>query len=245
MNTLLLLSIVACSRLTTPTLPESSPGADRLIVLVHGGGDSPDYWPAYMAMGISMNLIEPERWDVWTYDWSQDAEGSVNVTRRGEDHGRWLGARLAERDYTHLHLIGHSAGAAVLYGVSDTLRDEPGLTLHETYLDPFGGQGLLRWEYGERRYGEGADFADAVLNTLDGVPSTDEPFHNTVSFDVSGYAEEDMSEVDGHRLPVGLYEESVLFPEDGFGWALAAGFTGEIPSFEGLGFERGEVIVLP
>jgi pimeloyl-ACP methyl ester carboxylesterase len=244
MTALLLLPLLACSRLNTPTLPESSPGADRLIVLVHGGGDGPEDWPTAMAEAIAANLIEPERWDVWTYDWVEDAEGSVNVTRRGEDHGRWLGARLAERDYRHLHLIGHSAGAAVLYGVTDTLVDAAGLTVHETYLDPFGGQGLVRWEYGERRYGEGADFADAVLNTLDGVPSTDEPFHNTLSFDVSALADEDMSALEGHRLPILMYEESVWSPVEGFGWAFAAGFTGEIPSFEGLGVARGEVIVV-
>lgn len=238
---LLALPLVACSRLNTPTLPESSPGADRLIVLVHGGGDGAEDWPAAMAEVISANLVEPARWDVWTYDWFDDAQGSVNVTRRGEDHGRWLGARLSERDYGHLHLIGHSAGAAVLYGVTDTLADEAGLTVHETYLDPFGGQGLLRWEYGERRYGEGADFAEALLNTLDGVPSTDEYFHSTVSFDLSALADEDMSAIEGHRLPIGFYERSVESPA-ALGWAFAAGFTGEIPSFEGLGFERGEVI---
>lgn len=238
----MLLLILACADLSLPTLPEQGAEAENLLLIVHGGGDTPEGWPAEFAEIARAGMAEPERWDLWIYDWAEDAEGGVNVTRRAERHGRWLGERLAEDyAYAHLHLLGHSAGSFVIYGVTDTLGPERLETVHETYLDPFGGLGLLRWRYGDRRFGEGADFAEAYMNTEDGVPSTNRPYDGMFTFDLSALAPDDLEAKAGHRFPIEVYQDSVETPEAGFGWGLSAEWTGEAPTQEGLGLGRGEV----
>lgn len=238
----MLLLLLACADLSLPTLPEQTPGADHLLVLVHGGGDGPNGWPAEFAEVAAQGLREPERWDILLYDWSEDAEGGVNVTRRAQRHGRWLGERLGEDyAYAHLHLVGHSAGSFVVYGVTDTLGPGRVETIHETYLDPFGGVGLVRWGYGRRRFGEGADFAEAYMNTEDGVPSTNRPFPGMYTFDLSGLADDALEPKAGHRFPIGWYQDSVETPDEARGWALSAEWTGEAPTQDALNLERGGV----
>lgn len=236
----ILLTLIACSELTFPKMPEPGAGADSLLIVVHGGGDSAAGWPAGFVTRAEAGLKEPDRWDIWAYDWAKDAEGGVNVTRRGERHGEWLGEQLAASPYTHVHLVGHSAGAFVLYGATATLGPDSAMTVHETFFDPFGGLGLVRWGYGERRFGETSDFAEAYVNTEDGVPSTDDPFPGMVSFDLSSFADDDLEAKPGHRFPIGWYEARIGQDID-VGWALSAEWTGVAPTHEALGLARGTV----
>ena len=48
----------------------------------------------------------------------------------------------------------HSVGCFVIYAIAKTIsqQNEP-ITVHSTFLDPFTGNGLIDWGYGEREFG--------------------------------------------------------------------------------------------
>ena len=58
----MLFFLLACANIDPPELPEATPGADRLLVIVPSGFDDPTVWADGMATKIVDHLAEPERW---------------------------------------------------------------------------------------------------------------------------------------------------------------------------------------
>jgi len=231
-----------------PVYPElllPQDGRTGLIVLIHGSGDSPQDWPAELGPAITDQISEPSNWDLWSYDWQDDAAQRFVAAELGLLHGAHLGAVLAqEGGYREVHLLGHSVGAFVVHGVEQYLEsiDRPIPVLHSTYLDPFVGLGN-DWDYGELHFGETAVFAEAYFNRDDPVPSTNGAMDWAHNFDVTDGRPEDLSGRDGHWWPVRFYTES-----DGSGVAGMA-LTGEVADADLLSLHetwpRAEETILP
>ena len=168
------LTLISACQVPDPKLPELPvPDGARsgLIVLVHGSGDSPADWPAEMEQAVAAQLAEPSTWDLWAYDWEEDAAQRLVAAELGLLHGFYLGETLLENGiYRQVHLIGHSVGAFVVHGVEQWLSqsDAAELLLHSTYLDPFGGRGS-DWDFGELHFGESASFPAKETCETNGV----------------------------------------------------------------------------
>ena len=205
-----------------PTYPDLSGLAvdgGGLIVLVHGSGDSPEDWPAAMSLTLTGALSDSSRWDVWTYDWREDAAQRLVAAELGLLHGAHLGEVIAEQDeLVEVHLVGHSVGAFVVHGVEQHFGSlgEDAPLLQSTYLDPFAGRGD-DWDYGQEHFGESAVFADAYVNRDDSAPSTNGSLDWAHNFDVTALRPEGLSGRDAHWWPTQFYMESDGAGEPGLG----------------------------
>lgn len=198
-------------------VPLPGDGQTGLILLVHGGGDDPSVWAQDLVDPMTDVLDDPSAWIVHPVDWTDDASGRVRAASRG----RRIGEELAETvdAYERVHLVAHSVGAHLAHGVATTTTADVQLTL----LDPFVGSGLVRWGYGRDRFGEGALWAEAYVNTDDGVPSTDGELDLVHVFDVTREAGS-VDREEGHRWPIVFYADSV---GSGVGLDLAMGVTAD------------------
>lgn len=234
---MILLLLTMCRPPNFNDLPEQGEQADHLLVLIHGAGDGPDDWPSEWREELPEHFVEPERWDIWTYDWSEDAKRRSSAAGRAYKHGISLGDQLSEDyDYAYVHLVGHSAGAFVVQGAIEQLI---GPTVHATFLDPYGWKGLLATGWGRKHFGAEADFADNYFNSEDNVPSTDRAGAETFNIDLSPLAPDDLKAKEGHYFPLEWYRDSLEDPEAHFGFNLGAEVTGETTFPDDL--TRGEV----
>ena len=212
----------SCADPMRGTLPEQGELATGLVLLVHGSGDTPADWSEELGAVMRAAMEQPELWDVVAYDWSKDAERKLSAARRGLAHGEAIGARLTdERSYSAVQIISHSVGGHVGYGIEETWTEG---VLQHTYLDPFGGRGMVRWGYGYRRFGENASFAEAYFNADDGVPSTERSPRHTHGFDVTALRSEADAD-DAHWWPIQWYQDSL---GSGLGLDLALPLGGDV-----------------
>ena len=228
-----------------PDLPTPSEDSSGLVVIVHGSGDGPLDWPAALEDSLSSQLIDPDRWEVWRYDWEDDAAMRFVAAELGLLHGAFLGeALLSDGSFSEVHLIGHSAGSFVVHGVEQHFEDsdDEAPTLHSTYLDPFCGRGS-DWSYGELHFGELADFSDAYFNRDDPVPSTNSSLEWAHNLDITDLKPDGISLRDGHWWPADFYSESRT--EHQAGLSLSAEVGGLAVTDLHEDWPRGEETTLP
>ena len=98
-------------------------------------------------------------WVITNYVWLQDAiyANPELVLAAAEIHGRLYGQQLANQGWSHIHFIGHSAGAGLIENAAAEIHF--GATVQCTFLDPF--VGLLLEKQSE--YGVNADWADCYF----------------------------------------------------------------------------------
>jgi hypothetical protein len=249
---ILFLTIICtgCSKDILPDpLPAQTAGTRNLLFVVHGSGDTAAAWPADFKAGVEKNINHREQWDIVTYDWSTYAEDKATASKSGLEIGRYIGSTLASGDYHYerIQFVGHSVGAFVVQAACDAYRENAtGSTrIHLTFLDPFTGNGLIDWTYGKRRFGEGADFAEAYINTDDPVPSSNDPLNKSHNFDVTAQAPESLSDRDRHWWPVSFYIESIEKEGEKFGYPLSLMATGDGPPTEQALFPAGATTIVP
>jgi pimeloyl-ACP methyl ester carboxylesterase len=187
-------------------LPEPT-AKDVWVLLVHGSGDGPERWATGLADTLRSRLLQPERVELVSYDWRAAAADKLSAAGNGRREGQAIAAVIATRSLHHVHVIAHSAGAHLAYGLETALAEQATRpTLHLTLLDPFEGEGL-DFEWGVSRFGTKADFTDAVLNRGDGVPGTEVPIHAAHTFDVTASKPEGAtwSGTQGHWWPTTAY----------------------------------------
>jgi len=98
----------------------------------------------------------------------------------GEQVGRSVGRDIAAQHWSHVHLIAHSAGAALIQAATVEINAlSPATVIHTTFLDPYLGLPLLgvgppAYNY-SRKYGVGADWSDQYF-TSGNVPPDDFPY---------------------------------------------------------------------
>lgn len=209
----LLALITACQAQTTGAaqLPDSSKAV--WVLVVHGSGDGPERWAQPLIDTLSPRVKTPERvqWVAW--DWRDAAKDKLSAAERGQAEGAAIAEALKTKPLVHLHVIAHSAGAHVAFGIEQALStwNNPALpgegrpTLHLTLLDPFLGKGL-DFEWGKARFGTSADFVEQWLNLGDGVPGTETAIDSAHVFDVSKSASKPtVTGSQGHWWPTQAY----------------------------------------
>lgn len=183
----------------------------ELIVLVHGKGDRPSSWADGFAAEIDAVHLD-EHQQVVTVDWGDYSNDLLRSTLNARRIGRELGSRLAARqNLKRLHLVGHSAGSFVVYGICETVKEQrPGLTVQATYLDPVGIYAGVDWGYGPRNFGSCADISDAYIDTGDGVPGSNAPLDHPHTFDVTALREKARFKGLPHLWPIEYYRQQVI-----------------------------------
>ena len=194
----------------TPTYAAITPetGKDSLVLITHGRTPTTtnsDWqwqleWMNAMKVGIKANVASASNWFVVDYQWRWDSAPIINgedlltVTGYAEGHGRTVAKQLIEiakltpnGRLEHIHLIGHSAGCALINEAARVFKAaSPQTVIHTTFLDPFLGvkQG------GRASYGEYSDWSDNYFSyspdSGDGVlPWTYGPMANAHNVDVT------------------------------------------------------------
>ncbi|MCX5902493.1 MAG: hypothetical protein NTV89_03275 [Proteobacteria bacterium] len=192
--------------ITPEPLPPQSEDALCLLLVVHGSGNTAADWPADLVAKVKTVIPQAGRWDIVAYDWSTYAEDKLSAADAGIEIGTAIGATLSSSSYNYerIQFVAHSVGSFVIQAACDAYRAHVShaTRIHLTFLDPFTGRGLLDWTYGTKRFGEGADFAEAYINTSDPAPSTNGMLRNAHNFDVTGEAPATLTGRDLHWWPV-------------------------------------------
>ena len=144
--------------------------------------------------------------NAWRY---HPTDALANASKEGEN----LGKSIVAQGWTHVHFIGHSAGANLIQTATDVIKDpvsgSPGTVVHETFLDPYVGNDLA----GIVTYGRGANWADQYfakdklteVNPMDVglftiAPYTESPMFHSYNVDVTA--------LDSHKTPFTKFASS-------------------------------------
>ena len=235
------------SRKTYGIPPTKESGKDSLIVVTHGW--NPDLaWLHAMTNNIKQYLTAHDlnTWQVYEYEWLAGAQFNIGpqaALENAAQDGYKLGKYIATNSWTHVHLIGHSAGAGLIHAVSEVIRtNSTGITVHCTFLDPFVG---VRFE-GASAYGKYADWADNYFShdweTLGNVyPVTEKPLLHAYNVNVTqlnktrdvgafvslgnGVAEPCYRTGTSHEWPIAFYSNTITgtvsSEYEGFGFPLS------------------------
>jgi len=159
------------SRPTYTTLPDD--GQDNLVVVTHGWNPSGGSQSWVDEMRSAIGASAGNSWQVSKYDWMAQASSTLTPIAEAEAQGRKLGTDIAAQGRAQVHLLAHSAGAALIQEAARIIKlRSPSTTVQLTFLDPFMGfTGAKRSVYGSH-----ADWADSYCAHDD---LTDLPFSYT------------------------------------------------------------------
>jgi hypothetical protein len=225
--------------------------AKSAIILVHGWNDSTDLFTsantpnpddllhtnmkATLEAGLGSRL--GTEYDVFAYDWSEDAEQtpaemqsgfidsnrpSGRVERWAELHGAHLARQIADLGYTdNVHLIAHSLGGRVIDRATFHLREStwPGMT-HVTFLDAYTPHG---WE---DEFGSHANFADSYYFDNAGavLTNTEDTILDSLNVDITNILDQSGENNEDHKWPVRWYNRTIVGAnpiDEGFGYPLS------------------------
>lgn len=134
----------------------TGPGADRLalrpvardttcaepnLVIVTHGWLEKGTWPAEIALAIA-GRTDPQQWRCGWYDWHR-AAGCLRPWKAARFARGVAGPHLGQeilrlsKQYRHVHLIGHSAGAWVINEAANLIARETDAEIHLTFLDAY------------------------------------------------------------------------------------------------------------
>ncbi|HEX7151585.1 MAG TPA: S8 family serine peptidase [Thermoanaerobaculia bacterium] len=182
--------------------------------------------------GALTKMCQAQGWDVWVMDWSARADTGLpwsavaNATAMGEA----VATNLITKNYTHLHLIAHSAGSNLIDSATRRLKlwtaqeNRPGINIHETFLDAY------EPARDAGRYGVAADWADNYVDTRDlvkyhlGLDGTQLFLTNAYNIDVTppGPDSPNVNALARHGRPYRFYGLSVASSFVGDGAHAAA-----------------------
>ena len=167
----------AVAQVVSPTTIAKQPGKTSLVIVTHGWDKKwrnlvPNNPPPVMAAWVTdlANAIStkvPSDWQVVALDWMLDA-WTLNpdfALFAGDTKGTLLGKTLAAQSWEHVHLIGHSAGSALIHAAACEIKRSTSPTVvHCTFLDPY----LSSLLVGDVVYGGTADWADCYYTAREG-----------------------------------------------------------------------------
>lgn len=187
---------------------------EEVIILVHGKGDNPSSWADGFAAELDALLLDDQQQAV-TVNWSDYSTDLFRSTLNARRIGHDLGAKLARQDnIKRLHLIGHSAGSFVVYGICEAVKESrKDIEVQSTYLDPVAIYAGVDWGYGSRNFGSCADISDAYIDTEDGVPGSNAPLDQPHTFDVTAIRKKVGFKGLPHLWPIEFYRQAVLAKE--------------------------------
>jgi hypothetical protein len=160
------------------------PETRHLVVLSHGLGDNTTSW----GNGLK-RVLEDQHLDsqVISVDWNPWSNNALRCAVDGRRIGNQLGENISRvNDLESIHLIAHSCGSFISYGICETLKESKHkLKIQTTYLDPVAIYAGIFWNFGLHNFGSCGDFSDAYIDIEDGVPGSNELIPNTHTFDVT------------------------------------------------------------
>ncbi len=116
--------------------------ADKLMIVTHGWLDKgKGDWPADIASAVS-GVVDPNEWVSGYFDWKAGAVviNPVDAAKYARDIA---GPRLAkailslDNKFTHVHMIGHSAGCWAIDAAARTIARKTSANIHLTFLDAY------------------------------------------------------------------------------------------------------------
>ena len=190
--------------------PLQLPADTRSVVLIfHGSQDGGD--PVLADIAARIRSLGGGNVAVVDYQWSPASDNRLRAAANARELGITLGRELAALPaLEQLHLIAHSAGAFVPDSICRSLRAARNSPprIETTYLDPFGIDGFVDWNYGARHHGECADQALAIINRNDPAPATNTPLRQACNIDVTGLPGSRRLQRNGHYWPLQYFLES-------------------------------------
>jgi hypothetical protein len=232
------------AQVSVPSIPPKPLNKDSLVVITHGWEPfQPNADLSWMtAMSNAIQSRVSSNWAITNYVWLQDAiyANPELVLAAAEIHGRLYGQQLASQGWSHIHFIGHSAGAGL---IENAAAEIPlGTTVQCTFLDPYVG---LAHEL-QSEYGADAEWADCYFTqdlsggwTAGGLPhayNVDvdwlDPEHDTFLYGSSLIAVSTQLGFSGHGYPHDFYTLTAMNNDSkwcaaAYGFALSAEAGGE------------------
>lgn len=166
------------------------PEVEYLTFSAHGVKDTPASWSDELQRTYSdlkhMPFSELNKQQV-SFSWRPYSDNVFNCSVAGKNIGMRLGEQMAKLPMLKgVHLVGHSCGSFVIFGICEALKEKKAsISVQTTYLDPVSVYSGVFWDYGVRYFGSCADFSDAYIDTQDTVPGSNEALSHAYTFDVT------------------------------------------------------------
>lgn len=172
------------AQLQQTTYPPINPPAvtkDSIILITHGrttGPDSDNDWVLHMKTNIQ-NVVPPN-YAVMDFLWTDLSRGAASGIGSFANYGsflwvKWIGEQvggavgnglvtasqqLPNKQWKNIHLIGHSAGCAVINEAARVIsKASPSTVIHTTFLDAYTGV----WAGGQTDYGKYSQWSDSYF----------------------------------------------------------------------------------
>jgi len=224
--------------------PVAPQAPQNLVLVTHGwrglapdGNPTSSGWVAQTtaALAASMHAQGNSDWMVVGYDWQLDSDTNTpfQALQNALAVGVSAGIDIVRGNYSHVHLVGHSAGAALITTAAQQLQlQSPTTTLHYTYLDPYTPDEISTL-YGAHR---GQDFADNYYSHDVLTNAYTEPrLEHAFNVDVSYLDPEQLLGWSSHDWPYRYYLTTILnggsFPNSndphGYKLSLEHGFAND------------------
>ena len=173
---------------TPPPPPPKPPSQHNLVVVTHGWQPiGIPQWVYDMTNSIINNLPDSS-WTVFALSWNGSGGAGTlypsQAASRAEIIGKKFGLGISAQGWSHVHFIGHSAGAVLIQAAAEELRANSAspVVIHTTFLDPYD------WSFfgGPSRFGAGSDWSDNYFESDITGPLTGGRLDNSYNVDISG-----------------------------------------------------------
>jgi formylglycine-generating enzyme required for sulfatase activity len=241
------------SQRTYGTPPVKQSGKDSLVVVTHG-------WQLYplpydvsfvevMTNAIGQYLMNNglSNWQVHAYEWVPNAWkiDPDDALNNAKQEGLKLGNCISTQGWSHIHLIGHSAGAGLIQTAAEIAKtNSPSTIVQCTFLDMYLGSDYA----GRTNYGKLTDWSDSYYTRdLETGSKTEGSLSNAYNVDVTQldtnkdpvlYWSSDISlghcsiTESSHGWPIDFYMNSITrnvtgdYGDFGFPFSVEGGFFG-------------------
>lgn len=172
---------------TPPKPPPKPPSQHNLVVVTHGWQPiGIPQWVYDMTNSIGNNLPDSS-WTVFALSWNgADGAGTFlpqTAASRAEIIGKKFGLGISAQGWSHVHFIGHSAGAVLIQAAAEELiaNSASPVEIHTTFLDPYD------WSRfgGPSRFGAGSAWSDNYFENDPSGPLTGGQLDNSYNVDIS------------------------------------------------------------
>ena len=193
---------------TPPPPPPKPPSQHNLVIVTHGWQPiGVPQWIYDMTDSIGNNLPD-STWTVFALSWNgSDGAGTLlpqTAASRSVVIGKKFGLGISAQGWSHVHFIGHSAGAVLIQSAAEALMaNSPSpVVVHTTFLDPYD------WGpfNGHSRFGAGSDWSDNYFETDPSGPLTGGQMDHSYNVDISGL---DQSAFGSHSFAYEFYQNTI------------------------------------
>ena len=220
---------------TPPPPPPKPPSQHNLVVVTHGwdpaefsnfSTDAPQ-WVYDMTDSIRNNL-SGSSWTVIALSWNGSGGATTSFPGGAASHaetiGKKYGLSLSAQGWSHVHFIGHSAGAVLIQAAAEELiaHSASPVEIHTTFLDPYD------WSFfgGPSRFGAGSAWSDNYFEADPSGPLTGGRMDHSYNVDISGLDPHPFYHpADQHSWAYEFYQKTITgdlgSTSEGFGFPLS------------------------